>query len=259
MRSDRGSSIVRTLTRDCVLLCALIIGVHILSVTMDDINIETVIEQGTADEHDAEAQQGRHSCLYANVRGLRQAAGELAARADMLKPHLIILTECHIGKGEPINTLIPHGYKVVVKRWRTKHGGGLLILSQDHLLCDPIDTQKYFEEESSEIIAMQHADVIYSTVYTNKTSRCPRLIDALSRLRADRPNGKMVICGGFNAHNKEWLCSANATDAAGELVEDFAMENGSHQFIDFPTCGLNTLDLCHESTPFQLEFAVSSS
>ena len=150
---------------------------------------------------------------------------------DVIKPNFILLTECHIEKGEPINLLIPAGYKVVVKRWRSKYGGGLLIMAEEHLLCDPLDTSKYFEKESAEIIAMEYRDVIYVDAYTNTTSNCHKLIAALQQLRNHRPDKKMIIAGDLNMHNAEWLHSGVPTDEAGELVEDFAMINSFHQLV----------------------------
>ena len=72
--------------------------------------------------------------LYANVRGLRQASGELRERVVDSKPHLIGLTETHLCK-DPIAGLLPQGYKLVARSrlGRTKKGGGLLWAALSHL------------------------------------------------------------------------------------------------------------------------------
>ena len=71
--------------------------------------------------------------LYANVRGLRQASGELRKRVVDSQPHLIGLTETHLCK-DPIAGLLPQGYKLVARLDRTNKGGGLLWAAKSHLL-----------------------------------------------------------------------------------------------------------------------------
>ena len=187
--------------------------------------------------------EGVHKCLYANIRGLRQGAGELAAMVRTADPHFVFLTECHIAKGEPINMWVPSGYKVVAKRWRSKHGGGLLILSKEHLLCDPLDLKAYHIEEAAELIGMRFGGVTYIDAYSNQSELCKQMVAVLKRLRADLPVDKLVILGDFNIHNEGWLHSVSGTDAAGELMEEFVQLNGFNQFVDFPTRDANTLDL----------------
>ena len=57
----------------------------------------------------AKLHDSTHRALYANIRGLRQGAGELAALIELEKQNFIFLTECHIAKDEPINIMwIPY-------------------------------------------------------------------------------------------------------------------------------------------------------
>lgn len=187
---------------------------------------------------------GTHKCLYANVRGLRQAAGELAAMVDSVQPHFVFLTECHIGQDEPINTLVPYGYKVVVKRWRSKHGGGLLILSQEHLLCDPLNLKGFHIDEVAELVGMEYGGVKYVDAYCNRSSRCPQMVEVLQRLRDTWADEKVVIVGDFNLHNDEWLHSVSGTYKGGEMMEEFVQLQGLRQMVGFPTHeDVNTLDL----------------
>jgi len=151
--------------------------------------------------------------------------------------------ECHIAKGEPINLLIPRGYKVVVKRWRSAHGGGLLILALEHLLCDPIKLEKYHKDESAEMIGMRYGGISYVDVYTNKSALCKHLVGALQQLKHDMPDNSFVFVGDFNAHNRDWILCESPTNEAGELIEEFAQIQGLNQFVDFPTRMNNTLDL----------------
>ena len=194
----------------------------------------------------AELHDSTHRALYANIRGLRQGAGELAALIELEKPNFIFLTECHIAKDEPINMWIPYGYKVVCKRWRSKHGGGLLILAEEHLLCDPLDQKlmdKYHIDEAAELIGMKYGGVTYIDAYSSKSTLAKQLVGVLHRLRKDMPNDKFVIVGDFNVHNKDWIISESDTDEAGEMLEEFTQLNGMYQLIDFATRGNNALDL----------------
>ena len=62
--------------------------------------------------------------LYSNVRGLRQAAGELRSLAQEEKPEIFVLTETHLKDDSVEAEMFPVGYKVVARFDRTKHGGG---------------------------------------------------------------------------------------------------------------------------------------
>ena len=204
------------------------------------------MEGADALSHDTVHYAGVHKCLLANIRGLRQGSGELAARVELEKPHFIFLTECHVAKGDAINTLIPYGYKVVIKRWRTKHGGGLLILALEHLLCDPLTFKildKYHVDEKAELIAMRYGGVTYVTCYSNKSTAAKVLVSAMDQLKQDFPDDSFVFIGDFNVHNSEWIVSESKTDEAGEMLEEFVQLNGMLQLVDFATCGNNALDL----------------
>ena len=217
--------------------CAFI-SIYLLGAVMvdvDDGSIEAVAH--------LERPVGTHKCLYANIRGLSQGAGELAAMVEKEAPHFVFLTECHIHPKESIDIWIPHGYKVVVKRCRSKHGGGLIILSQEHLLCDTVSMKKYHIDEAAELVAMRYGEVVYVDGYSNKSSVCGKMIAALGQMRIDMPTTKFVVMGDFNIHNEKWLHSVSGTDDAGEKMEEFVQLNGIHQLVDFPTCGDNTLDL----------------
>jgi hypothetical protein len=69
--------------------------------------------------------KGQLRILLANVRGLRQAAGELSKLANEFKPHLIGIVETHL-QGDSLNGLLPRGYRCAHRLDRTKHGGGLM-------------------------------------------------------------------------------------------------------------------------------------
>ena len=132
-------------------------GAGELMVTMTSDMKSAVPPDNAVPADDAVPPDRVHKCIHANIRDLREGSRELSATVELHKPHFIFLTDCHIAKGGTINMWIPHGYKVVIKRWRSKHSGGLLVLAQDRLLCDAIDFKvldKYHINETSELIGM---------------------------------------------------------------------------------------------------------
>ena len=53
--------------------------------------------------------------LYSNVRGLRQAVGELRAMIAAERPQLLVLTETHL-KGDTVEAeMLPPGYRVAAR------------------------------------------------------------------------------------------------------------------------------------------------
>lgn len=208
-------------------------------------------ERGKTDEKNAhipltfDQRDSTHKCIYANIRGLRQGSGELAALIELEKPQFIFMTECHITKGEPIDTWIPSGYKVVTETWRTNHGGGLLFRSEEHQLCDPLDQKllnKYHIDEVAEITGIKYGGVIYIDAYSNKSQEAKLLVQVLHKLKAHLREDHFVFTGDVNSHNKEWIISKSDTNEAGELLEEFTQLDRMFQLIDFATRGENTLD-----------------
>ena len=97
---------------------------------------------------------GQLRILLANVRGLRQAAGELSKLANEFKQHLIGMWRlicraihsvdcCHVVIGALIG-------------WTAgaKHGGGLLWASLTHLLVDKVPLKQYNVVSVSEMLGI---------------------------------------------------------------------------------------------------------
>ena len=74
---------------------------YLLSATMVD--AKPIADEGMQTQLSSLEYSGTHKCLYANIRGLRQCSGELAAIVEMIAPHFVFLTECHIATDELIN------------------------------------------------------------------------------------------------------------------------------------------------------------
>ena len=143
--------------------------------------------------------------IYANVRGLRQAAGELRSMVSLQRPHLIVLTETHLNGDSVEAEMLPVGYKVAARFDRTIHGGGVLILVQDQLLVDTVQCGSWCKKKVAEIIAVETREWVVIGGYTQGHLTAPQLFEALERMRAsDRFQGKkMIIMVDANSHHTE--------------------------------------------------------
>lgn len=138
--------------------------------------------------------------------------------------------------------MVPTGYKVVTRLDRTAHGGGLLIVSRDELLCDVINMKKHNTVEEAKLVAMKHEGITHILGYTNKSSKAHVLIATLTDYMMDHPGEPILLYGDFNVHNVEWICS-DKTDKGGVLAQEFSELFGLTQLVGFTTRGANTLDL----------------
>jgi hypothetical protein len=183
--------------------------------------------------------------LYANVRGLRQASGELRKRVVDSQPHLIGLTETHLCK-DPIAGLLPQGYKLVARLDRTNKGGGLLWAAKSHLLIDKVDLKQYNTVGSAEMLGIRCMGTTLPLCYTQKSSKATTLLRACKQYKLDHPFDDIAFIGDFNVHNPDWICSTCDADAGGIMAQEMCELMGLRQLIDFPTrtfAPMNTLDL----------------
>ena len=185
--------------------------------------------------------------LLSNVRGLRQAPGELRAYIAARRPSFFALTETHL-KGDAIKPLVPSGYKIVARLDRSKHGCGLFIGAKKHLLVDKLDLSSYNTVKEAEIVGIRSGDEDYLLCYTPKSSLALRLLIAAQQYMLDNPDRKVVLLGDFNLHNQDWITSSS-TDAAGIEAEEMCAMFGLKQLVDFPTREHNTLDLVMSPIP----------
>ena len=217
----------------------LLTAVTVLAVS-GDMDEDTILDQCTNEVCGAAS---RAVAVYGNVRGFHQAACEIAIYMRAHSPHFGMFCECHLDPGEPLNRLMPHGYKVVARLDRTAHGGGLLMMSRNDLLCDVVDMKEYNTVEHAELIGMKYDSVTHLLGYTNKSNKAHILIDAITQYKLDHPNEKVIIYGDFNVHNMDWVCSTKV-DSGGELAQEFAELFGMQQIISFPTRKESTLIWC---------------
>jgi len=179
---------------------------------------------------------------------MRQASGEFCQQILDCDADVWAITESHL-KDDPARPLIPRGYKVVSRKDRSKHGGGLLLGCKKHLLANPLDLKKYHTTGVAELDGFTLDGIDYIGLYTPNSACAPFLFQALTQYILDHPQSRFVIMGDPNVHHAEWLHSSVPTDKAGVAAYEFCKTFGLHQYINFPTRGDSTLDPIISSFP----------
>ena len=180
--------------------------------------------------------------FYGNARGFKQASGEFSQQITDCDADFWAITEAHL-KDDIVKSLIPSGYNIISRKDRSKHGGGLLLGAKSHLLTNPLSLDKYNISGVAELDGFELCNVHYIACYSPNSYNTHILIDMLTKYMLDHPGIPLILVGDFNAHHKEWLCSAVPTDYAGIATREFCESFGLHQYVDFPTRGPNSLDL----------------
>ena len=145
--------------------------------------------------------------------------------------------------GDPIDSLIPRGYKAAARLERSSHGGGRLLGCMDWLLVGVIDLSSYNIKNVAEMIGVEFQGVQYMLCYTPTSYTSPVLFKQTSACMDAHTDKRVVWMGDFNAHNPDWIHSSSTLDAAGEAAQDFSELYGIPNLVDFPTREDNTLDL----------------
>ena len=180
--------------------------------------------------------------FYGNARSVRQASGELCRQILDTNADFWAFAESH-RKDDPINMLTPRGYNIISRRDRSKHGGGILIGAKKHLLCNPLDLEKYNIPNVAEMDGFELTADYYICCYTPLPAYTHLLNDMLIKFILDHPGKRVTIIGDFNAHNKECLHSVVHIGNAGTFTQDLRESFAFNQYVDCPTRGPNTLDL----------------
>ena len=69
------------------------------------------------------------------------------------RPHFLCLTETHLDT-EPDTSFTPTGYIVKTRKDHSKHGGGVIIMAREDILCDNYPVSKYYVREKAEMCAI---------------------------------------------------------------------------------------------------------
>ena len=70
------------------------------------------------------------------------------------------MTETHLN-ADATDSFCPLGYVVAARRDRTKYGGGVLILTQETILFEEIDTSAVAKLETAELVAISCYDTLF--------------------------------------------------------------------------------------------------
>ena len=134
--------------------------------------------------------------LYSSVRGLHQVSGELARACQEFHPLIVCLSETHLCEDAP-DTFCPPSYVVAARQYRSKHGSGILILIQEHVLFEEIDTTDFSIAEKAELVAITINSLLFVCCYRKPSSADVTLITKLDRLLDRYPSTSPIICGDF--------------------------------------------------------------
>ena len=180
------------------------------------------------------------TCLFVNIRGLRQGAGELCATSLRFQPDFIVLVETHLDS-DSITPFLLLGYVVVDRKDRSSHGDGVLIMCKSYLLVDVIDCTEYYVSGACEIIAVTLQGTAILCVYRQPGDTDLTVTDSLNCFISDH-NLPIILLGDFNVHHQEWLASSRIS-AASRSLREFCELNGLAQLVNTPTRSSSILDL----------------
>ena len=108
---------------------------------------------------------------------------------------------------------------------------------------DKLNLSEYNTVGSAETIGIELQNKTLVLCYTQKSASSGNLIAQCTKFKLDHPFKSISFLGDFNVHNPGWFCSIGNQNAGGLQAEEMCQMFGLNQLIDFPTRGLNTLDL----------------
>ena len=162
-------------------------------------------------------------------------------------PSVVCLSETQLYDDAP-DSFCPPGYIVAARRDRSKHGGGVLILTREHILFQEINTTAFSIAERVELVAIISHSFLFVCCYRQPSSVDVTLLTNLDHLLDTYPAVSPAICGDFNVHESTWLHSSH-TSSAGTATLDFCESRGLHQLVNFPTWLNAILDLVLSENP----------
>ena len=118
----------------------------------------------------------------------------------------------------------------------------MIILAQDCIVFDEIDTSSFSVAGVAEFVAISCNGIIFICCYRHPLATDTTLLTNLDSLLNQNTSLSPIICGDFNVHESVWLQSFH-TSSAGTATMDFCDSRGLHQLITFPTSQNAILDL----------------
>lgn len=190
--------------------------------------------------------------LFCNIRGLKANLDDLAHRASVEKPDLIVCVECDITGRRADCELDIIGYELLHRDDRRKKCGGHVVYRRSNsAVVVPksfITSQKCSCHPESFWLKLPSSA---SNLYFCCTYRRPSandsvfecLAEAVSKIQEIDKKSCFVFMGDYNAHHEEWLGST-CTDIHGEAALQFCYTLGLSQLVGESThAGGGRLDL----------------
>ena len=135
--------------------------------------------------------------LCSSVRGLCQASRELCRICMDFHPSVVCLSETYL-YNDVSDCFCSPGY-VVAARWdRSKHGGGVLILIQEHILFKEIDTAAISIAKRTKLVSIVSHSFLLVYCYRQPSSVDVTLLTNVHHLLDTYPLVLPVFCTDFN-------------------------------------------------------------
>ena len=183
-----------------------------------------------------------------------------------IKPSLLFITESWLTENLPAGCLDPEScfYVMLCDRKIGSRGGGVCALVHRSLHVEIHVADSYRELEL----------LCFDLSYGSKKLRflCvyrPPHYDINARLYLDSlltciasyydGNYTNVIVGDLNCPRIDWGTHSYAANYVNAGILTFVVESGLYQFVDFPTCGCNLLDVILADDPFIISSVTAGS
>ena len=205
---------------------------------------------------------------YTNIRGLRRNLPEVAAHLMEIKPDFMAISET--GSCIPREEFQIQGYSDLISKADplNRHGHGLGVYIKDGIPCGRVTA---YEDPDLPFmcfrVALVHSTSFIFTLYRPQKDGSilfDRIAEKIDSIMVDYPYANIHVCGDFNVHHKEWLCS-NHTSEEGKQCHEFSTIYGLTQIVKGPTRvpdvkgqTANLLDLFLTTVPDKCDSTTSS-
>ena len=205
---------------------------------------------------------------YTNIRGLRRNLPEVAAHLMEIKPDFMAISET--GSCIPREEFQIQGYSDLISKADplNRHGHGLGVYIKDGIPCGRVTA---YEDPDLPFmcfrVALVHSTSFIFTLYRPQKDGSilfDRIAEKIDSIMVDYPYANIHMCGDFNVHHQEWLCS-NRTSEEGKQCHEFSTIYGLTQIVKGPTRvpdvkgqTANLLDLFLTTVPDKCDSTTSS-
>ena len=170
---------------------------------------------------------------------------------------IILVTETFLDSTVCVNEILPSGFNVLRKD-RSRHGGGVLIAIKENLPFEFHDVPDTICEvlwcEFKPVIGKP---VLFSIFYRPPSSDIQymnEMKNLLQNVRQKYPNRSLILCGDFNVPGIDWINNIVLTNSKLEnevlsIVQDNLLTQCVHEVTRFNDRSANCLDLVFTSDP----------